>query len=328
MASSRPTVFVSRNDVPHEAIDLLKKTCNLKVVHCMENNWKELWAQHVYGMNALYIQSYEKIDAETLNLVGPSLQVVSTLSAGHEHIDRDECRKRNVHVGNTPHVQDDAVAEFAVALTLAASRRMFEGANAILAGNWTLENWGICWMLGPELVGKVVGIVGLGGIGLEIVNRLRAFKVRSFLYYNRRPRMDPLPHDIQYSSFKHLLVNSDIVIASCPLNPESRHMFNEKTFRQMKPTSIFVNVSRGEIVDQDALYEALKSNVIAFAATDTTTPEPLPENHPLLKLKNCIVTPHMAADSKETKVKTALMCAENILAVLEDKYRQNTSLLC
>ncbi|CAN7993316.1 unnamed protein product [Ixodes hexagonus] len=328
MASTRPKVFVSRNDVPHEAIDLLKKTCDLTVVHCTESNWKELWPKHVKVMDALYIQSYEKIDAETLDLVGPSLQVVSTQSAGHEHIDRDECRKRNVHVGNTPHVQDDAVAEFAVGLTLAASRRMFEGSRAIFAGDWTTEKWDICWMLGPELVGKIVGIVGLGGIGLEIVNRLRAFKVRSFLYYNRRPRMDPLPHDIQYSTFKHLLVNSDIVVVSCPLNPESRHMFNEVTFKQMKHTSVLVNVSRGEVMDQDALYEALKTGTIGCAALDTTVPEHLPKDHPLLALKNCIITPHMAADGKETKVKTALMCAENIIAVLEDKYRRNTSLLC
>ncbi|KAG0433557.1 hypothetical protein HPB47_019813 [Ixodes persulcatus] len=112
----------------------------------------------------------------------------------------------------------------------------------LLVGIFRIQMYGLFGMIENKLQ-----------VGLEIVNRLRAFKVRSFLYYNRRPRMDPLPHDIQYSSLKHLLVNSDIVIASCPLNPESRHMFNEKTFRQMKPTSIFVNVSRYTLPVQTAI---------------------------------------------------------------------------
>lgn len=321
--STKYQVFVSRTDIPAKAMELLETKCNVTSVACTPANWRELWPKYVRGMQGLFIQHYEQVDAEILDMVGPQLRVVSTMSAHYGNIDVEECRKRSVRVGYTPHVEDDAVAEFVLALTLMASRRIAEGFDAVRAGKWLPET-GISWMVGPELVGKVCGIVGLGGIGLEVANRLRAFKIRSFLYHNRRPKLDPLPHDIQYSNLKHLLCNSDIVIVTCPLNKDSLKMFNAKTFQLMKHTAIFISISRREVVDEEALCHSLTTGSIAFAAIDAAGNVPMSKDHPLLKLSNCVVTPNMAGDGRETKVKTAVMCAENLLAVLENKYRPNS----
>ncbi|KAL1434526.1 hypothetical protein MTO96_011618 [Rhipicephalus appendiculatus] len=320
-------VFVSRTDIPPRAMELLETKCNVTSVACTPTNWLEIWSKHVAGMEALFIQHYEQINAKTLDMVGTRLRVVSTMSVHHGNIDLDECRKRGIHVGNTPHVQSDAVAEFALGLTIMASRRIAEGFDEIRAGNWTPTTQ-MSWLVGPELVGKVAGVVGLGSIGMEIVNRLRAFKVRSILYHNRRPKIDPLPYDIQYTTLKHLLCNSDIVIVSCPLNAESQQMFNEKTFHLMKHTAIFVSISRREVVNEEALYNALKNGGIAFAALDAAGNTPMDKDNPLLKLPNCVVTPHIASDGRETIVKTAVMCTENLLAALEEKYHAAANLLC
>ncbi|KAH6948915.1 hypothetical protein HPB50_026963 [Hyalomma asiaticum] len=325
--SGKYKVFVSRTDIPPKAMELLEAKCDVTSVACTPTNWLEIWGKHVAGMDALFIQHYEQINAKTLDMVGSRLRVVSTMSVHHGNIDLDECRRRGIHVGNTGHVQSDAVAEFTLALTLMASRRISEGIDAIRAGNWT-PTTNLSWLVGPELVDKVVGIIGLGNIGMEIINRLRAFKVRTFLYHNRRPKIDPLLHDIQYTTLKHLLCNSDIVIVSCPLNAESKQMFNEKTFNLMKHTAIFISISRREVVNEEALCNALKSGAIAFAALDAAGNIPMDKDNPLLKLTNCIVTPNMASDGRETKVKTAVVCAENILAALEEKYHAVANLLC
>lgn len=325
--SSKYKVFVSRTDIPPKAIELLETKCVVTSAPCTPTNWLELWGKYVHGMDALFIQPYEKINVKTLDMVGSRLRVVATMSVHHGNIDLEECRRRGIHVGNTSHVQNDAVAEVALALTIMASRRIAEGFDAIRAGNWT-PTTNLSWLVGPELVGKIVGVIGLGDIGMEIVNRLRAFKVRSFLYHNRRPRMDPLTHDIQYTTLKHLLCNSDIVIVCCPLNEESQQMFNDKTFHLMKHTAVFVSISRREVVNEEALCNALKSGVIASAALDAEGDTPMAKDNPLLKLSNCIVTPNMASDGRDSKVKTALVCAENILAALEDKYHAAANLLC
>ncbi|KAH7981427.1 hypothetical protein HPB49_024015 [Dermacentor silvarum] len=299
--SSKYKVFVSRTDIPAKAIELLETKCVVTSAPCTPTNWLELWDKYVHGMDALFIQPYEKINVKTLDMVGSRLRVVATMSVHHGNIDLEECRRRGIHVGNTSHVQSDAVAEVALALTIMASRRIAEGFDAIRAGNWT-PTTNLSWLVGPELVGKVVGIIGLGDIALT--------------------------HDIQYTTLKHLLCNSDIVIVCCPLNEESQQMFNDKTFHLMKHTAVFVNISRREVVNEEALCNALKSGVIASAALDAEGDTPMAKDNPLLKLSNCIVTPNMASDGRDAKVKTALVCAENILAALEDKYHAAANLLC
>lgn len=320
-------VFVSRDDIPPKAMELLETKCDVTSVACTPTNWLEIWSKHVAGMEALFIQHYEQINVKTLDMAGTHLRVVSTMSAHYGNIDLEECRRRGIHVGNTAHVQSDAVAEYALGLTIMASRRIAEGFDAIRAGSWT-PTTDLTWLTGRELVGKVAGIVGLGNIGIEIVNRLRAFKMRSILYHNRRPKMEPLPFDTQYTTLKHLLCNSDIVIVSCPLNLESYQMFNEKTFHLMKHSAIFVSISRREVVDEEALCNALKNGGIGFAALDAAGDTPMDKDNPLLKLPNCVVTPHLAAHARDAVIKSAVMCTENILAVLEEKYYAAANLLC
>lgn len=171
-------------------------------------------------------------------------------------------------------------------------------------------------MCGKGLTNSTVGIVGLGRIGMAIARRIRPFGVQNILYCGRNKKPDDTEVGAAFVTFEELLKLSDFVIASLPLTPGTNELFNKAVFAQMKKTAIFVNISRGGIVNQDHLYEALKNKQIAAVGLDVTTPEPLPTNHPLLKMKNCVVLPHIGSATMETRSAMAELTAKNILAGL------------
>ncbi len=266
----------------------------------------------VQGIEGLYCLLTERIDDELLDAAGPSLKVVSTMSVGYDHVDVAACRKRNVAVGNTPGVLTDTTADLAVALMLAAARRLPEAAAAVRNGEWS--TWKPEWMAGYDLFGSTVGIIGLGRIGSAVARRVAGFDCR-ILYY------DPYPNDAlaasvgaEYADMDTLLAESDFVTIHSQLTPETHNMLDAAAFRKMKPTAILVNTSRGGTVDQDALYHALKQGEIAAAGLDVTIPEPLPPDHQLLTLPNCVILPHIASASYATRSKMAVLAADNLIA--------------
>jgi lactate dehydrogenase-like 2-hydroxyacid dehydrogenase len=266
----------------------------------------------VKGIDGLYCLLTERIDDELLDAAGPSLKVVSTLSVGYDHIDIKACRRRNVAVGNTPGVLTETSADLAVGLLLATARRIPESIEAVRKGEWT--TWKPEWMAGYDVYGSTVGIVGLGRIGAAVATRLRGFNCR-LLYNSPKPKpeiADPL--GAEFADFPDLLAESDFITIHAPLIAETRNLFNADAFRKMKRTAILINTSRGGTVDQEALYHALVSGEIAGAGLDVTTPEPLPPDHPLLQLPNCIILPHIASASYATRAKMAVLAAQNILA--------------
>lgn len=312
--SEKFKVFVTRNDMPTCGIDLLKKDCEVTMWNKATPIPKQELLKAVAGVNGIYCSLNDKIDLEVLETAGESLKVVSTISVGYDHIDVTSCRQRAIKIGYTPNVLTDATAELTLALLLATSRRIIEAEQEARSGGWV--SWAPTWMTGPGLAGSTVGIVGFGRIGQAVARRVKAFNTSRILYYNRSQRDEEKETGAVKVSLDKLLEESDFVICCAALVPETKEIFNKAAFEKMKRTAIFINTSRGGVVDQDALIEALKGNEIRAAGLDVTTPEPLPLDSPLFQLKNCVVLPHIGSASIEARNTMSELTARNILAVV------------
>lgn len=236
------------------------------------------------------------------------------MSVGVDHIDIEEVKKRNIKIGYTPDILTDATAELTIGLLLATCRRLLEANQEVHNGGW--KAWSPVWMCGPGLSNSTVGVVGFGRIGQAVARRLKPFNVDKILYYSRTDKTEAKALDAERVSFDELLKTSDFIIVTCALTPETNKMFNDNAFNKMKSNSIFINTSRGDVVDQKALVNALQNNTILAAGLDVMTPEPLPLDDPLLKLKNCVLLPHIGSASIQTRKNMAVLTANNILAAL------------
>ncbi|XP_046405984.1 glyoxylate reductase/hydroxypyruvate reductase-like isoform X2 [Ischnura elegans] len=312
---SKPKVFVTRPDIPIEAIDLLKERAEVSMWEEAVPVPRSILLEQVNGKDALFCTLTDRIDKELVEAAGPGLRVIGTMSVGYDHVDTSELKKRGIKLGYTPDVLTDSVADLTVGLLLASSRRFFEANQSISRGAWT--SWSPMWMCGQGLKDSVVGIVGMGRIGKAVVQRLQPFGVKQFLYFGRSRKADDSEVNAEYVTLDQLLMQSDFVIVTCALTKETNKMFGSEAFKKMKRTAIFVNTSRGDLVDQDALVDALKYKRIAAAGLDVMTPEPLPSNHELLSLNNCAILPHIGSATVRTRTDMALLTAHNILAGLE-----------
>ncbi|XP_053970613.1 glyoxylate reductase/hydroxypyruvate reductase-like [Hylaeus anthracinus] len=311
----RPRVLVTSNDVPSAGIDLLRTKCDVTIIQS-SNIEREDLLQALPGHDAVFIAKHHSVNTEFLNIAGPTLKVISTMSAGYDYLDVPEIKRRGIKVGHTPMVLSNAVADIAVLLTLSASRRAHEGRLKLEQDQYERR---LDWLLGQDIEGSTVGIVGLGNIGQAIVKRLKGFEVGRFIYtgHSRKKAGDDL--GAHFVSLDELLEQSDFVIVVVPLNNETRGMFNDNTFGKMKKTAVLVNVSRGQVVNTDALVKALKNKTIFAAGLDVTNPEPLPPDHELLKLPNAVVTPHIGSATMKTRRNMSITAAQNILNGLEGK---------
>ncbi|XP_058795759.1 glyoxylate reductase/hydroxypyruvate reductase-like isoform X2 [Phymastichus coffea] len=256
------------------------------------------------------------IDAQFLDAAGSKLKIISTPSAGFDHLDVAEIKKRGIKVGNASQVLSAAVAEVAVFLLLGATRRAHEGRQQLEKG---IVGSGFQWMLGHDLRNKTVGIVGLGNIGVEIVKRLKPFEINKFVYtgHSRKKIGDEL--NAEFVSFDKLLERSDFVVNCVPLNAKTEKLFGDIAFNKMKKSAVFVNIGRGKTVDTEALVRALNNRTIFAAGLDVTEPEPLPIGHELMKLSNALVIPHMGSATIETRTDMAIAAVQNILNGFESK---------
>ncbi|XP_072563043.1 glyoxylate reductase/hydroxypyruvate reductase isoform X1 [Paramormyrops kingsleyae] len=314
--STLPRVYVTRK-VPPEGLKILRQSGQVEF---------ELWdsddpvprselLEKVKGVDGLLCMLTEQIDAELLDTAGPNLKVLSTMSVGFDHISLDEIKKRGIRLGHTPDVLTDAVAELTIALLLTTSRRLIEATHEAKTGGW--GTWRTMWLCGYELANSTVGILGLGRIGLAIAERLKPFKVKKFIYTDVTPRPELASQiNAEYVSLEQLAKESDFLTICCALTPETQGICNRKLFSQMKSNAIFINTSRGGVVNQEDLLEALSTGQIAAAGLDVTTPEPLPTDHPLFKLKNCVILPHIASASYATRNAMSALAASNLLAGL------------
>lgn len=243
----------------------------------------------------------------------PQLKVISQPSVGVDNIDLAACSARKIPVGHTPGVLVEATADIAFGLLLSAARRIPESWNFVRSGTW---GEGQSFPFGVDLYGKTLGIAGLGSIGVAVAKRAQASGLK-IIYHNRHRRNDEDIIKATYVTFDELLAQSDFVLIMLPLTKESTHLFGPQEFAKMKKTAYLINAARGKVVDSDALYHALKTGEIAFAAMDVTDPEPLPADHKLLTLKNILVTPHIGSATHETRDVMARLAVKNLLQGLK-----------
>ena len=248
----------------------------------------------------------DAVDSELIE-AAPSLRAISNYAVGVDNVDVDAATARGIPVGNTPGVLTDSTADLAVALMLGIARRLAEGEAFVRRGDWTTWEPGL--MLGRDLHGATVGIVGYGRIGAAVGRRLEGFGCE-LLTTSRSSGGVPLDE---------LLERSDFVTIHCPLTPETRGLIGDEALARMKPTAYLVNTARGPVVDTDALARALSAGEIAGAALDVTDPEPLPGDHPLLDAPNLLVVPHVGSATHATRGRMADIAVENLLAGLAGK---------
>ena len=245
----------------------------------------------------------------------PNLKVIGNCAVGHDNIDLQACKSLGIKVGYTPNVLNETTADMAVALLLSAARRVVEGDRMCKDPSFTTLETG--WF-GNQVSGTTAGIVGMGRIGLEIAKRLRGFNMR-ILYYNRNRRAAEIEQQVNAEYIPDLysmLSQCDHVVLAAPATPTTYRMFGEKEFSSMKNTSIFVNISRGSLVNQEALVKALSEGSIRAAGLDVTDPEPLPRDHPLLGFPNVTITPHTGSATMETRLSMVQLTIDNIWGAL------------
>jgi glyoxylate reductase len=258
----------------------------------------------------------EKITPELLDR-HPSLKIVSNFAVGYDNIDVPAATARGVAVCNTPGVLTETTADFAFTLLVTAARRVVEGVDYVRAGRW--KTWGPTLLLGRDLYGATIGIIGFGRIGKEMAKRASGFDMRILAYDSFRDEGAAKELGVTFVELDQLLRESDFVSLHCALTPETLHLIGTRELALMKPEAVLVNAARGPVVDTDALTEALRNGTIWSAALDVTDPEPLPADHPLISLTNCIVVPHIASATVATRNKMATLAVQNALSVLQGK---------
>ena len=261
----------------------------------------------------LITYGHPRVDGALLDRV-PALKVISNHGVGVDHIDVAAAEARGIPVGNTPGCLDAATADMTMALLLSFARNVVCGDAFARGPGFTHYDPAV--LVGLEVTGSTLGIVGMGRIGKQVARRAQGFEMR-ILYHNRR-RDEAAEQElgVEYRSLQELLAESDFVTLNCPLTPETHQLIGAAEFAQMKPRGVLINMARGPVVDHAALYEALSRKQIAGAAIDVTDPEPLPRDHPLLRLENLVLTPHLGSASDRTRRRMEEMTVENLLAGL------------
>jgi glyoxylate reductase len=305
----QPKVFVTRL-IPESGLSLVRDFCEVDIWPDDAPPPRDDLLRRVRDVEGLLCMLTERVDAELME-AGPHLKVLSNFAVGVDNVDVAEATRRKIPVGNTPGVLTDATADMAFALLLAAARRLPEGQRYVREGRW--GTWNPQLLLGADLAGRTLGLIGFGRIGQAVAKRARGFDLR-VLFYD--PTAEPA-FGAASVDLDTLLRESDFVSLHVPLAEKTRHMINAETLSRMKPDAVLVNTARGPIVDPQALYEALRSKRIFAAALDVTEPEPLPADSPLLELDNCLVVPHVGSASKRTRDQMALLAANNLIAGLK-----------
>jgi glyoxylate reductase len=269
-----------------------------------------------HGADGVLCTLTEKIDAEFMDAAGNGLKVVANMAVGYDNVHLDAAKERSIIVTNTPDVLNETTADAAFMLLLAAARRLGEGERMVRAGEW--KAWGPKMLLGPDVWGKKLGMIGLGGIGEAVIRRAKGFGME--ILYTGRSRKEEAERQFEarYLKVEELLQESDFLSIHTPLTDETWHLIGAAELEKMKPEAVLVNTSRGPVVDEAALADALESKSIFAAGLDVYEEEP--EVHPkLLKLENVVLAPHIGSASIETRDKMATLAAEDLQAVLSGK---------
>jgi glyoxylate reductase len=310
----KPKIFLTRR-IPQAGIDLLANETDVRVWPNELPPAFEALLESVRGAAGLVTLLSDKIDKQVIQAAGPSLKVISQYAVGVDNIDLEEATRLGIAVGHTPGVLTETTADLAWVLLMAAARRVVEGDRSVRQGLW--KTWGPTAFLGYDIHGATLGILGLGRIGQALARRAAGFGMH-ILYTDLKSKPEVESElGVEYVPFEQMLKEADFVTLHTYLSPETYHLFGDRQFKMMKPNAILVNTARGQIVDPEALFRALRDKTIAGAGLDVTEPEPIPIDSPLLGLDNLVITPHIASASYQTRTRMAIMAAENLLAGLK-----------
>ncbi len=261
---------------------------------------------------------YDKIDKKMMDLAA-NLKVISTYSVGFDHIDISHAIKKKIRVGYTPEVLTDATADLAFTLILDVMRRVSEGDKIIRSGKWR-QIYGAFDYVGIDLQGKTLGILGLGRIGSTLAKRVKAFDMK-IIYHNRKrvSKSKEKALGIKYVSQEKLFTQSDIISIHIPHTEQTDALFDSKVFKKMKKSAFLINTARGKIIKEKDLVSALKKKTIAGAGLDVFESEPIGKSHPLTKISNVVLAPHIGSSTKETREQMAKITVKNLNLGLSGK---------
>lgn len=316
----KPRIFVTRK-LDESVLAPLREKFDVRMWESESDKVpREILLQEVAEADALWSVLADSIDREVL-LAGTKLKVVSNLAVGYNNIDLEVAKEHGIIVTNTPGVLTETTADLTFGLLLATARRMMEAENNVRTGNWT--SWSPMGYTGMDVGGATLGIIGMGRIGEAVARRAKGFDMR-ILYHNRSRKMDAeVEHGFEYVELDALLKEVDFVVILAPYTPETAGLIGARELGLMKKTAVLINVARGGIVDEAALYEALKNGDIWAAGLDVFATEPVPQDNPLLTLPNVTVLPHIGSASIATRLGMMSLNAQAILDVLEGREPAN-----
>jgi len=316
----KPKVYITR-ELPERGLKIIKKHFDTEVWSEYGPPPKNMIIKKVKDVDALASLLSDKIDLEVFD-AAPKLKIVAQMAVGFDNIDIKEATRRGIYVTNTPEVLTDTTADFAWALLMAVARRVVEADKYVRTGQWKVS-WHPTMMQGRDVHDATIGIVGAGRIGYAVARRAKGFNMK-ILYYDviPRPEMEK-EFGAKRVDLEAIFRESDFVSVHVPLMKETYHLVNEEKLKLMRKTSYLINNSRGPVVDEKALYEALREGRIAGAGLDVFEQEPTTVDNPLLKLDNVVVAPHISSASYETRSRMAEMVAENLVAFFEGKTPPN-----
>ena len=304
-----PKILVTRRTFPEAQAKLRASGAEVVIWEDKDSRSHDDLVAAVAGIDGLYAHITDVVDAVVME-AAPNLKVIAQFGVGYDNVDVAAANARGIAVANTPGVLSESTADEAFALLVAMARRVYDLPQIVKDGKW--GDFDPVGLLATDIHHKTLGIVGMGRIGSEVAKRAAGFSME--VLYHNRSRRDEEFGATYVDSLEELLERSDFVSLHNPLNAETTGLMGADQFKLMKKSAFLINTTRGPVVDQEALYDALKSGEIAGAALDVTVPEPMGPDHPLLTLDNCLIMPHVASATGDTRMKMAMMCVENVLA--------------
>jgi glyoxylate reductase len=312
----KPKVYITRR-IPEEIVALIKQSCEVSMWNEIDIPVpREVLEQEIESVDGLFCLLTEHIDAALL-AKAKQLRIISTMAVGYNHIDVDAATKKGITVTHTPGVLTETTADLTFALLMATARRLSEASDFLRQGKWS--SWSPMLLTGQDIYGATLGIIGMGKIGEALVKRAKGFDMK--VLYHSRTRKAQLEEQlgIVYTDMDALLKASDFVCVMTPYTPETHNLIDEQQLSLMKSTAILINTSRGGIVNETALYNALKEGRIWAAGLDVFEQEPVPLDHPLLTLSNVVTLPHIGSASMNTRLNMGRLAADNLIRGLSNQ---------
>ncbi len=319
MTLKKWSVYVTRR-ILDPAIPMISKDCNVIVAnHRGRPPTRSELLKAVRNKDAILCTLSDKIDAKVMDAAGSNLKVISSYSTGVDHIDIKEATRRGIYVTFTGDILTEATADLAFALILAVSRQVIQGHELVVHKQWKY-GWDPHLLLGSDVHGATIGILGLGRIGAAVARRAKGFEM-NIIYHNRHSRNFQSEEQVgaKHVAMEELLEESDFLSLHCSLNSESHHIIDKSNLRRMKKDSYVINSARGQIINETDLIKALKQRWIAGAGLDVFEKEPPSSNNPLLRMKNVVLLPHIGSATFLTRTRMAEVAAKNLLNILNQK---------